>query len=309
MIASCSGVVSPAATRAPAAACRSSNTFCLEPPVAMPGATARFSAPPRSDTSAQPPPAATQASAEAAGRRLDADPEAAVSGDERRPGTGRSLLRRHREHPHGRAVRGAQFPLLGQRFGYRDGPRCLLFEPARPVASSKRCTCGGVSRSVQPTRAGRARAGCARRRSRARSASRRRAAGRRPERSTVGRAVQGESATACWLRARTSRAAAWIVGIRRRQEPDAVENRVRVLGDQLAPVLARRGAGIGDREPPARGPVGGAQVEPSVAVDPRGAADVVGLAGTGVSAGVGAPASAPVIQTLSRRAVVIAGRR
>ena len=53
--------------------------------------------------------------------------------------------------------------------------------------------------------------------------------------------------------------------------------RSRVLGDQLPPVLAAGRGGIGDGEAEAGGAVGGEQVQPAVALHPRGAPHVVGL--------------------------------
>ena len=89
------------------------------------------------------------------------------------------------------------------------------------------------------------------------------------------------------------------------QPPHALQHGVGVLGDQLPPVLAAGRGGIGDGEAEAGGAVGGEQVQPAVALHPRGAPHVVGLGEHGDEGDrvtEGGPCRS-AIHRLSRRAV------
>jgi hypothetical protein len=81
------------------------------------------------------------------------------------------------------------------------------------------------------------------------------------------------------------------------QPADAVEHRVGLLGDQLVPVLAVRRRRVRHAQPPARRAVGGQQVQPAVALDPRRAPHRVGLvenrAQSAVAGQVGDPDRVP----------------
>ena len=89
--------------------------------------------------------------------------------------------------------------------------------------------------------------------------------------------VQRQLADRVAAAAEHEQAVGGVVGARGLEPVDVVEHRVGVLGDQLAPVRAVGGDGVGDGEPEARGAVGGAQVEPAVAGHPGVALHVVGL--------------------------------
>ncbi len=240
MIASRSAVVSPASTSASAAACRSSNTFCLLAAVAGAGATPR---PPRRRRAATPartrrrPPPRPARTRCRPGSRLIA--EAAVAGDQRGPRAAsgprgvttniRTVVPSAevnsrcsvRTVGHGRRRRARPPPARSRRWPGRSGA------PA-----------GGVTRSVQPSHSlpGLLRGVPVGDRA-ARSASRCRAAGR----CRAGRRRRRRAARARPPRAGPGPAPAAARPPPGRLQPaHRLQHRARVLGDQLAPVLAAR---------------------------------------------------------------------
>ena len=275
MIASRSGWCHRRRRARSAAACRSSNTYCLCSRLPARCHCSPSSPPPRSDdhrvaaAGRRPRPARTRCSGG------QADPEAAVAVDQGRARPRRAVRGDH-EHAHRGAVGRGELALLGahrRRGGRARGGR-LQHGRAGSQIEAVHLGRGEEVGPAHPDPAGLRRGVPVRRGQPGQRAVR----GQRHR--AHGRAVRGRVQRQLGHRVpgpgqhqqRVRRGGAG--GL---EPAHRLQYRVRVLGDQLPPVLPAWGGRVGDGQPPARRAVGGVQVEPAVAVHPGVALHVVGL--------------------------------